>query len=116
MRFKWLHSKVAWVILFLEESQEVEAWDKLSVGQDLGKEDLGTFFLVLCQGPYPRKKDWKDAREIVYTMVWPQSGMNSMGVFPDRWLFNLFVTASSSGDSVSKHLHGLQHRSTPSLP
>lgn len=46
MNYKWLHSKVTWVIIFLEEHQEMEAWNKLGFGQDLGKEHLGISFLM----------------------------------------------------------------------
>lgn len=65
MNFKWLHSRVTWVIFFLEESQQMEAWNKLSSSQDLGKEDLGTYFLTLSQESYPQKKDWSETHEIV---------------------------------------------------
>lgn len=65
MNFKWLRPKVTWVIFFLGESQQMEAWNKLSFSQDLGKKDLGTFFLTLNQESYPQKKDWSEAHEIV---------------------------------------------------
>lgn len=55
MNFKWLHSKVIWIILFLEESQEVETWNKLSFSQDRGKEDLRTFFLYFVKNHTPKK-------------------------------------------------------------
>lgn len=47
MNYKWLHSKVTCVIVFLEESQEVEAWKKLDFGQDMGMVDLGIYFFML---------------------------------------------------------------------
>jgi len=42
----------------------MEAWNELSCDQDLGKEDLGTFFLILCEESYPQKTDWKEAHEM----------------------------------------------------
>lgn len=54
MKFKWQHSKATYVTLFLEESQEMEAWNKLSFSLDQGKEDLGTFVLTSCEESYPQ--------------------------------------------------------------
>lgn len=57
MKFKWLHSKATYVTLFLEESQELEAWNKLSFRLDLGKKDLGPFFLYCVKNHAPKLKE-----------------------------------------------------------
>lgn len=54
MNYKWLHSKVTCVIVFLEESQEVEAWKKLDFGQDMGMVDLGIYFFYVVTSPRER--------------------------------------------------------------